>query len=214
MEDPLSQHRKDYQGSSLSLSTTLPEPVSQFRIWLNEAIRQNPDEANAMTLATSGSNGLPSARIVLLKTFSEDGFTFFSNYNSRKAQEIKENPQAALLFFWPALMRQVRICGQVLPIPRQDSEAYFRSRPRESQISACISPQSREVAHKSALETRYREFDELYRDREISCPDFWGGYLLKPSEFEFWQGQPGRFHDRVAYLWRPEGGWKKTQLAP
>lgn len=205
--------RKTYQKQSLSEADVDANPLSQFEKWWLEATSSHVDEVNAMVLATSDKNGRPSARTVLLKGISDEGFIFFTNYNSRKAAEIHENPRAALVFFWKELERQVRIEGIIKKVSEADSEAYFRSRPPESQIGAWVSPQSSVIPSRSFLEDEQHRFEEKFSDGDIPKPPFWGGYVVIPESVEFWQGRPGRLHDRLLYT-RKETEWMIGRLAP
>jgi pyridoxamine 5'-phosphate oxidase len=215
MKEDISKLRSHYEGELLDVKTVCQQPLEQFRNWFNEALDSKVVEPNAMIIATAGSNGLPSMRTVLLKDFSEKGFTFYTNYNSRKGRELAENPHASILFFWPQLHRQVRIEGMVSKVEPAVSEAYFRERPRGSQISAWVSQQSSILNHKSTLDEKYNELEKKYRYKDIPFPEFWGGYCLKPVSFEFWQGQPNRLHDRVVYAIDAEiKDWKIVRLAP
>jgi pyridoxamine-phosphate oxidase len=167
-----------------------------------------------MTLATATSDGRPSARIVLLKGFNDDGFVFFTNYLSRKGKEIAKNPLGSLLFYWISLERQVRIEGTIEKVSREESEKYFQSRPRASQLGAIASPQSQEIADRVVLETKFNEAEIQYADKDIPKPSYWGGYILKPRLIEFWQGRGSRLHDRILYKKVDNKNWKKVRLAP
>jgi pyridoxamine 5'-phosphate oxidase len=188
-----------------------PDPITQFGDWWGQAQGQVP-LAEAMTLATVDADGAPNARMVLLKGFGQDGFRFFTNYESTKGVELATNPHAALVFYWRELDRQVRIRGEVERLPAEDSDAYFASRPRDSQIAAAISPQSRPI-EREELDRRYQEVDRELGDAEVPRPAHWGGYLLRPDVIEFWQGRDSRMHDRIAYT-RQSGGWEIERLAP
>lgn len=192
------------------------DPVAQFTLWFAEATAAGLPEPNAMILATSSAGGRPSARTVLLKEFDERGFVFFTNYESRKGRDLAENPLACLLFPWHPIRRQVRVEGRVVRLPREDSVAYFHSRPYGSRIGAWASRQSAVVKSREALEERYREFARRWPE-DPPAPEFWGGFRVVPSEVEFWQGQTDRMHDRIRYR-RTEGGerdgWIRERLAP
>ncbi len=207
--------RTAYKMGQLSESEIDPDPILQFRNWFNEALERRVMEPNAMTLATVSAEGHPSARIVLLKDLDDDaGFGFFTNYGSQKGLELNSNPSAALLFFWPELQRQVRVNGKVTKMPEAQSEAYFQSRPTGSQLGAIASPQSREIADRSVLESWLAELERRYADgTSIPRPLHWGGYRLRPDVMEFWQGGDNRLHDRLRYS-REHTGWKIVRLAP
>jgi pyridoxamine 5'-phosphate oxidase len=189
------------------------DPVTLFQSWLDEARAASGQEADAMAVATASPGGAPSVRIVLLKGFDERGLVFFTNYSSRKGDELEQNPRAALLFHWPALGRQVRIEGPVTRVDRAESEAYARSRPRESQLSALASPQSQPVPDREWLERRVRELDREHPGAELPVREDWGGYRVEPEAWEFWQHQDNRLHDRHRYERTPEG-WRVERLAP
>ena len=190
------------------------DPIRQFQRWFDEADSAGLPMVEAMTLATATPEGRPSARMVLLKSVDERGFVFYTNYRSRKAQELEANPWAALVFHWEPLERQVRIEGKVSRISAAESDQYFKTRPRESQIGAIASPQSEVIESREALEERFRELENDYRDKPIERPPHWGGYRLEPEWIEFWKGRPGRLHDRLSYERQPDGAWLRTRLAP
>jgi len=198
----------------LDENTVDRDPLPLFERWLEEAQATDIHLPEAMTLATSTSDGKSSARVVLLKEADERGFVFYTNYNSAKARELDDNQQAALVFYWPQLERQVRIEGKVERTSAEESDAYFKTRPRESQIGALASPQSDVISSREILQKRARELEELYRDREIDRPAHWGGYRLVPERIEFWKGRPGRLHDRILYERKPDGTWTISRLAP
>ncbi len=191
-----------------------PDPVAQFRVWFAAAADAGLRMPEAAAVATAAADGAPSVRMVLVKQVDENGFVFFTNYESRKAGELAVNPAAALLFYWDPLGRQVRIEGQVERTTAQESHAYIRSRPRGSQLSALSSPQSRPIESRAALEARVAELSERYADGELPLPEAWGGFRLTPRTFEFWQNRNDRLHDRLLYRRRPEGGWAIERLAP
>ena len=205
--------RKDYMLRSLSEDDVNKNPINQFADWWDEAIDSNIEEANAMTLATVNEQGYPSARIVLLKDFNEYGFVFFTNYESRKGKSLLNNPKAAVVFFWKELERQVRIEGIVEKISEEESTAYFTSRPIESKIGAWASPQSKSIESRTFLEERFKNYEQQFSNHDIPKPPHWGGYIVKPSRIEFWQGRPGRLHDRIEYNKNNEG-WTIERLAP
>ncbi len=190
------------------------DPIEQFQLWFDEAVAAKLPMPEAMSLATVTPDGRPTARMVLLKQVDGYGFVFFTNYNSAKAKQLEINPYAALVFYWPQLDRQVRVEGKVTRTSPEESEAYFRTRPRESQIGAWASPQSEVIPAREALEQRAHELAELYCDREIDCPEHWGGYRLTPDRIEFWRSRIGRLHDRILYELQPDGEWTIKRLAP
>jgi len=206
--------RSEYLSASLSEKDTHNDPIKQFEKWFNEALQAEVQEPTAMTLATATSDGRPSARIVLLKGFDSNGFVFYTNYLSRKGKEIAKNPLGAILFFWETLERQVRIEGVIEKVSREDSEKYFQTRPRASQLGAIASPQSQEIADREILEKKYGEAEAEYVDKDILKPSYWGGYVLKPRLVEFWQGRESRLHDRILYKKIDNKNWKKVRLAP
>ncbi|MEC5147643.1 pyridoxamine 5'-phosphate oxidase [Chitinophaga sp. 212800010-3] len=206
--------RKDYQLATLDESEVAPSPLVQFDKWWQEAINSEIDEPNAMTLATSTPDGYPSARIVLLKSFDGDGFLFFTNYESRKGQELALNPHVTLLFFWRELQRQVRIEGTVIKAPASVSNEYYNTRPLGSRIGAIASPQSKVIPDRSFLETEVDQVAAKYQQHSPERPDYWGGYLVQPKVLEFWQGRSSRLHDRILYTQVPGGSWKIERLAP
>lgn len=189
------------------------DPIRQFRIWFDEAVSSGMKLPEAMMLATASRDGRPSARAVLLKQVDDEGFVFYTNYRSAKARDLEENPQAALAFYWSQFDRQVRVEGSVERTSREESREYFKTRPRESQIGAWASPQSDVIENREELESRVVEFEELYGDREIECPEYWGGYRVRPNRIEFWKSRLGRLHDRIVYE-RDGENWKISRLAP
>jgi pyridoxamine 5'-phosphate oxidase len=205
--------RKQYSQRELLEKDLAPDPVSQFKTWWEEAVSSAIDEVNAMTLATSSIDGVPSARIVLLKGFSEAGFVFFTNYRSFKARHLEENPKACLVFFWKELERQVRITGLVARISEKDSDAYFRSRPLLSRVGAAASPQSQVIPDRKWIEHEFMEWEKKGSET-MARPGHWGGYIVKPVIMEFWQGRPNRLHDRLQYSLEENGSWKIERLAP
>ncbi len=207
--------RQDYSSATLSEATVDADPIKQFETWFNQALESQQDEPNAMTLSTATHDGRPSGRIVLLKGFDKNGFAFYTNYLSRKGKEIAKNPVGALTFFWGSLERQVRIEGTIEKLSREQSETYFHSRPRKSQLGAVASPQSQEIASRDILEKKWNELEAEYgEDKEIPKPSFWGGYVLRPQLIEFWQGRSSRLHDRILYKKTDKTNWKKVRLAP
>lgn len=205
--------RSDYGAENLRASIVKRSPFEQFEIWLAEAIAADLEEPNAMVLSTAAKDGKPSSRVVLLRGFDRKGFVFFTNYDSRKGREIAENPQASLLFYWEKLERQVRIEGVISKASRKISKEYFASRPRESQIGAWASPQSQTISSRRELEEKFAESEERLAGKNVECPDFWGGFVLKPEMFEFWQGRESRLHDRLRYT-KKGRVWKIERLSP
>ena len=206
--------RRDYRLQSLSEEDVAPSALQQFAAWWNDVLASEIVEPNAMTLATASSDGLPSARIVLLKGFDENGFVFFTNYNSFKALQLLENPRACLVFFWKELERQVRIIGVIEKISAAESDEYFNSRPEGSRIGAIASPQSQVIENREWLEGRVHEMSGQLSGKEIQRPDHWGGYRVRPAIIEFWQGRANRLHDRIQYTLSDDGNWKIERLAP
>jgi len=205
--------RQEYRAAELAEGDVDKNPFIQFGKWFKEALDALLYEPNVMTLATADLTGKPSARILLLKGFDENGFVFFTNYASRKGKEMAENPQASMVFFWPELERQVRIDGLITKVTEESSTAYFHSRPKGSQIGAMASPQSSVIPNRELLENRVQELTAVYANQEIPKPAHWGGYLLEPIQIEFWQGRPSRLHDRITYT-NINGSWTITRLAP
>ncbi len=206
--------RRDYKLQTLSEKDVAEHPIKQFDKWWEQAINSNIDEVNAMTLATVSKDGQPSARIVLLKGYDDNGFVFFTNYNSRKGHELQNNNKACLVFFWKELERQIRIEGSIQKISATDSDAYFTSRPTLSKIGAWASPQSEAVPSRTYLEQRLNEMEKNFNGKEIQRPEDWGGYILQPNYIEFWQGGEGRLHDRICYNLDDDGKWSTGRLAP
>ncbi|OUL23613.1 pyridoxamine 5'-phosphate oxidase [Nostoc sp. RF31YmG] len=214
MHQPIADLRKDYTLQDLSESEVDPNPFIQFKQWFEQALSAQLPEPNAMTIATATPDGKPSARMVLLKDFDERGFVFFTNYNSRKGQELAENPQAALVFWWAELERQVRITGRVEKVSEADSDRYFYSRPQNSRLGAWASNQSEAIASREFLEQSLQELQHKYENQEIPRPPHWGGLRVIPSEIEFWQGRSSRLHDRLLYSYLDDGSWKIVRLSP
>jgi pyridoxamine 5'-phosphate oxidase len=206
--------RRDYKLESLAEKDVHPNAIDQFARWWNEALKSKIDEVNAMTLATASRDGLPSARIVLLKGYDENGFVFYTNYNSFKGQQLAENPRACLVFFWKELERQVRITGLVEKISSAESDEYFNIRPEGSRLSAIASPQSQVIPQRDWLEKEVEQLMHQLSSNAIARPAYWGGYRVKPAIIEFWQGRPNRLHDRIQYTLQDDGGWKIERLAP
>jgi pyridoxamine 5'-phosphate oxidase len=215
MSSSIADIRRDYMLKSFDESDASANPFEQFTGWWEEATSADIDEVNAMTLATINGAGKASARIVLLKGYTPEGFIFFTNYDSAKGKEISENNQVALLFFWKELERQVRIDGAAIKIPAADSDAYFHSRPPGSRIGAWVSPQSQVIPNRQFLEDSYKQIAALYPDEsKVKRPEHWGGYIVIPETFEFWQGRSSRLHDRLQYTKQPNNSWKRERLAP
>jgi pyridoxamine 5'-phosphate oxidase len=203
-----------YSDTTLDENTVDRDPLNLFQRWLDEAIAAGIHLPEAMTLATATADGKPSARLVLLKQVDDRGFVFFTNYNSPKARDLDSNRQAALVFYWPQFERQVRVEGTIERTSAADSDAYFKTRPRESQIGALASPQSEVMRSREVLEERFRELGKFYEDREVDRPPHWGGYRLRPERIEFWKGRPSRLHDRIVYQRQSDGNWAISRLAP
>lgn len=210
----ITQMRKEYMEKGLHKEDLDDNPFKQFELWFNQALTAQIREANAFTLATTGKDMMPSVRTVLLKIFDETGFVFFSNYKSKKAKDIEENPQAAALFAWLDLDRQVKIEGKIEKISSQASLKYFLSRPKGSQIGAWVSHQSEIISSRSLLEAKFNEIKNKFVKGEIPFPSFWGGYIIKPTKIEFWQAGLDRLHDRFVYTLQEDNSWKIERLAP
>jgi pyridoxamine 5'-phosphate oxidase len=209
----ITDRRNDYARASLDERDVDPDPFVEFARWLEQALAAEVAEPNAMTLATATRDGAPSARIVLLRGCDARGLTFFTDYRSRKGAELSDNPRCALVFFWHALERQVRISGAVERLTAAESEVYYRSRPQGSQLGAWASHQSAPIASRAVLEERLREVTERFADGEVPLPHHWGGFRVVPDQFEFWQGRPSRLHDRIRYT-LDEGAWRRDRLSP
>lgn len=205
--------RSEYKRQELCESDTDANPLAQFQRWFDDALRADVIEPNAMCLATATPDAYPSARIVLLKAVDDRGLVFFTDYRSRKGQELADNPHASLCFFWPELERQVRVAGAVQRVSRTESAAYFASRPRASRIGAWTSHQSTVLASRDQLEQQQTETETRFGEGEVPLPDHWGGFRVIPEEMEFWQGRPSRLHDRVHYR-RVAGAWQRARLSP
>ena len=206
--------RREYTLAGLREEDAADDPFEQFATWFDEAMDAQVIESNAMTLATASPDGHPSARIVLLKGFDRNGFVFFTNYEGRKGSELTENPNAALLFYWAQLTRQIRVEGVVARVTFEESDAYFQSRSPLSRLGAWASRQSSVIAGRNILDDRLAELQQQYPDDNIPLPPFWGGFRLVPHTFEFWHGRPNRLHDRLRYALHPDGLWKIERLSP
>ncbi|MGM0985066.1 MAG: pyridoxamine 5'-phosphate oxidase [Pseudomonadota bacterium] len=205
--------RRDYEGGQLEESSTPDSPMTMFDEWLTLALDTEGDDGNAMTLATADSQGRPHARIVLLKGVDDQGLIFYTNYHSHKGSELTNVPHAALVFWWPSLSRQVRVEGRVEQVPPKESDEYFATRPRGSQLGAWVATQSVVIPGRTWLEEREQRFERAYEGQTIPRPIHWGGYRVIPDMIEFWQGQPSRLHDRIRYE-RRDGNWHRFRLAP
>jgi pyridoxamine 5'-phosphate oxidase len=225
MSNEIADIRKDYKLASLEEADVAANPIDQFTRWWNEAVASQIDEVNAMTLATANAAGVPAARIVLLKGYNPNGFIFFTNYESDKGKNLAQNPHAALVFFWKELERQIRIEGTVEKVSAEESDRYFNSRPASSRIGAWASPQSAVIENRMVIEQNVERYSSIFANDSIERPDHWGGYIVKPTSIEFWQGRSSRLHDRIKYTLensaynaatdtRTELNWKIERLAP
>lgn len=225
MSNEIADIRKDYKLASLEEADVASNPIDQFTRWWNEAVASQIDEVNAMTLATVNAAGVPAARIVLLKGYNPSGFIFFTNYESDKGKNLAQNPNAALVFFWKELERQIRIEGTVQKVSAQESDRYFNSRPASSRIGAWASPQSAVIENRLVIEQNVERYSSIFANDSIERPDHWGGYIVKPSSIEFWQGRSSRLHDRIRYKLetsdynaatdtRTDANWTIERLAP
>lgn len=206
--------RREYTDAGLDERDLDTNPFKQFERWFQEAIEAKIDLPDALTLATATKDGIPSARIVLLRGLDERGFVFYTDYESQKGQELAENPNAALVFYWRELDRQVRITGQVSKVSRENSNNYFQSRPVDSRLAALASRQSEVIPNRRVLEERFKQLAAQYQDEEIPLPSDWGGYRLSPNVIEFWSGRPSRLHDRLRYTRQPDDGWRLERISP
>ena len=225
MSNEIADIRKDYKLASLEEADVASNPIDQFTRWWNEAVASQIDEVNAMTLATANAAGIPTARIVLLKGYNPNGFIFFTNYESDKGKNLAQNPNAALVFFWKELERQIRIEGTVQKVSAEESDRYFNSRPASSRIGAWASPQSAVIENRLVIEQNVERYGSIFANDSIERPDHWGGYIVKPISIEFWQGRSSRLHDRIRYTLetsadhastdtRSDANWKIERLAP
>ena len=214
MQKNVASIRRNYSQKKLTEQKAEADPIKQFAKWWKQAVKSEIEEVNAMTLATASSDGVPAARIVLLKDFSEKGFSFFTNYNSFKGQQLAENPKACLVFFWKEMERQGRITGLIEKLNAEANDTYFNSRPEESRLGAIASPQSQVIQNREWLDARFKQLKKEFKGKAVERPEHWGGYLVKPVIIEFWQGRPGRLHDRLQYTLDDTGNWKIERLAP
>lgn len=206
--------RQDYEGAPLHKADCSADPVTQFRSWMDQAVASGIEMANAMTIATVDAEGAPHARIVLLKDVDADGFVFFTNYESRKGDQLASCSKASLLFWWHSMTRQVRIEGTTEKVSAAESDEYFHTRPRDSNLAAMASPQSRQIDNRDALETLITDVRERSEGKELQRPAHWGGYRVRPTRLEFWQGRPDRSHDRIEYRKESSGAWSLVRLCP
>lgn len=206
--------RRDFAGKPLNEDSIHKNPFQQYQIWFEEAVSAQVVDPYAMSVATVGKNGQPSLRLVYLRDISEEGFVFYTNYNSQKAQQMEENNQVALNFFWVELERQIRVEGKVFKASEAMSDAYFANRPRESQIGAWASAQSTSIASREELENKVKELTMKFENQPIPRPKNWGGFIVKPFKMEFWQGRPNRLHDRIVYTLTDNQQWETNRLAP
>jgi len=213
LSQQIAQLRHEYVSRPFAKAQAGDNPITQFKKWFDEAVKSEQPDPEAMTLSTATPDGRVTARIVLLKGCDERGFVFFTNYESRKSREMMSNPRVALTFYWHSLHRQVRIEGVVEKVSAEESEEYFQTRPRDSQIGAWASPQSEEIAGREELEQKVAEAEARFKNQPINCPPFWGGFRVKPERIEFWQGRESRLHDRILYTLR-DGQWQISRLAP
>ncbi len=215
MDADLSNYRKSYEKGELSLELSPDNPLELFKSWFHEVDAHFPeDETNAMTISTIGTDGFPKNRVVLLKRFTYEGFIFYTNYNSEKGKAIAHNPNVCLSFFWHGAERQIIIKGVAEKIAGSLSDGYFESRPRGSQLGAAVSDQSEVIPDREYLENKLKALEKQYEGQEIPRPEFWGGYIIKPVEMEFWQGRPNRLHDRIRYHLESDYSWTKNRLSP
>lgn len=214
MDISVADLRREYTFQGLSETDAHPNPFEQFKIWFDQALIAQLPEPNAMTIATATSDGKPSARMVLLKDYDERGFVFYTNYNSNKGRQLVENPWGAIAFWWAELERQVRIEGRVEKVSDAESDEYFHSRPKGSQLGAWASEQSQVIESREVLEQRLKQLKEEYENKEVPRPPHWGGFRVVPDEIEFWQGRPSRLHDRLLYRQGEDGNWMIQRLSP
>ncbi len=214
LEEYIRQLRKEYSGDILDENSVERNPYQEFIKWLEHAVKSGVQDPHAMVLATASPDGVPSARVVLLREYDNDGFIFFTNYGSRKATEALKNPRASILFFWREMDRQIRIEGRIEKVDPVISDRYFESRPKDSQIAAWASNQSELIRDREELEKKFAGFEGRFLNVPVPRPENWGGLRLRPERFEFWQGRPGRLHDRIVYALEDDGSWRIFRLAP
>ena len=214
MDSSIADLRQNYTLAGLSEADVDADPIKQFGVWFQQALDADLIEPNAMTMATATPEGKPTARIVLLKGVNQGGFIFYTNYESQKGQQLIANPYAALVFFWDKLERQVRIEGEVEKLATKESEAYFHSRPKASQLGAWASAQSQVIPNRQVLEQQLADLETKYRDAAVPLPKHWGGFRVIPNRIEFWQGRPSRLHDRLVYELEADGNWQIARLSP
>lgn len=214
MKEDIAGLRTDYKNKQLSKKDVNADPILQFKIWLDEAIESKMPDPTAFILSTATPKGIPSSRVVLLKGVESGLFTFYTNYNSNKGRQLIDNPHAAITFFWPQLERQVNIIGDVSKTEANTSDNYFQSRPRKSQLGAWASDQSQEIPNRTHLKQKFLSYALKYVGKKVDRPPHWGGFAIKPTRIEFWQGRPSRLHDRIVFLLQPEGNWQIKRLSP